>query len=287
MAVMMSCRGSVTIIKHGGAEVKGAFGSALEAGDVIKTGDDAQAEILFEDGKWIEIGSKSSMKMKGVKTSTPSVESKEKSFQVVQNFLKLKDSSGTSSMVALRSGGKPDEIKALSPCQTRIRGGKPQFKWRAPDTGLRLTIYDENGVFWKQDIRGSAGAASYPQDSRKLSPGVSYSWTLETTDPLQIPPLRSKAVFFEIISPEEEKALDAALKKISRNKTAGETGYHLMRASVFYNLHLLDDSIEETRNALAVNSNNPVLRSILARLYTETGRTDEALDEFNRLLDKQ
>lgn len=207
-AILLSCRGDVTVIKDGGGSIKGSYGLALDAGDEVRTGVNSEAEIHFENGTWIQVGASSSMKVKGsrAKEPAPGESLGEKSFQVVQNFLKLRDSEGTSSLAALRSAGKNVELRLESPGQTKIRGHRPVFRWKSsdPSTDLLLILYNEEGIHWQHRVK-DVKSLSYPSDAPPLVPGVTYSWTLETTDPLRFPPLRSRAAFFEILSAEEEE----------------------------------------------------------------------------------
>ena len=58
-----------------------------------------------------------------------------------------------------------------------------------------------------------------------------------------------------------------------------------MCASVYFDHGLTEDAIDETSKALAVYPDNTELHAILARLYAQTGRSEEALMEYNRLLE--
>jgi Flp pilus assembly protein TadD len=116
---------------------------------------------------------------------------------------------------------------------------------------------------------------------------VTYSWVLETTDPLVFPPLRSEASFFEILSDGERQGLDAALAKMDDSAKPSESTVHVVRASLFFNHGLMEDAIAETTKALESDPDNSELHAILARLYAETGRTQEALDAYNRLLEQR
>ena len=203
-AVLTSCKGPVTIVRASGGPVAATFGISLAEGDEVKTGADAEAEIMFASGNWVQVGANSSMKIKG----QPGAKQKEQSFEVVQNFLKLKSTEGTSSISGLRSGEKSNDLVAVSPCQTKVRDAHPTFAWTAEDPSLELTfvVYNESGVHWQKTTSGVTSVA-YPADAPALVPGVSYSWTLETSDPMVSPPLRTTASFFEIIAPTDVASL--------------------------------------------------------------------------------
>jgi hypothetical protein len=277
-AVLTSCKGPVTIVKASNGPVAATFGASLSEGDEVKTGADAEAEIMFASGNWVQVGANSSMKIKG----QPGAKSKEQNFEVVQNFLKLKSTEGTSSISGLRSGEKSNDLVAMSPCQTKVRDASPTFAWTAEDPGLELQLvfYNETGVHWQSDIAGATSVA-YPIDAPALVPGVSYSWTLETSDPLVSPPLRTPTSFFEIIAKDDVTSLDKDLAAIDAKKPSA-TSYHLMRASLFFDRGLVADAIAETQAAVAADPDNASLHAILGRLYAETGRTDEAMKEMEK-----
>ena len=60
LAVLIACLGDVTVVKSGGRTVQGIFGLPLNAGDEVRTGDEAQAEILFANDNLIQVGANSS-----------------------------------------------------------------------------------------------------------------------------------------------------------------------------------------------------------------------------------
>jgi len=286
-AVLTSCKGPVTVI-HAGAPAPASFGLALTDGDEVKTGAGAQAEIMFAAGNWVQIGANSSMQIKGHPGAAPAsaADKSEKgnngSFEVVQSFLKLKNSEGSSAIGGLRSGEKASRLVALSPCQTHVRTSQPVFKWKIddPSTELKLTVFGASNTVWQTTVSNTT-SATYPADATALKPGVSYSWTLETTDPLVSPALRTPASFFELIAPADATTLDTDLAKLDAGK-AGSVTYHLTRASLYFDRGLVEDAITETENALSADPDNQSLRSILARLYAETGRTQDAMTELNK-----
>ena len=277
-AVLTSCRGPVTIVK-GNGPIAATFGATLSEGDEVKTGADAEAEIMFASGNWVSVGANSSMKIKGQPGAT---KAKEQNFEVVQNFLKLKSTEGTSSISGLRSGEKSNDLVAVSPCQTKVQNASPTFAWNAEDPTLELNVvvYNETGVQWQSEVSGVTSVA-YPADAPTLVPGVSYSWTLETADPMVSPPLRTSASFFEIIAKDDEASLQKELAAIDAKKPSA-TSYHLMRASLFFDRGLIADAITETQAAVATDPTNASLHAILGKLYATAGRTTEAMAEMEK-----
>jgi hypothetical protein len=303
LAVLMSCSGTVSVHHADGSTEAGRFGFALAAGDEVKTGEGATAEVLFEAGNWVQIGANSNIQIKAPRapgSATKPEEAKKvkrsnsgavevaqaepQSFEVVQNFLRLKDSEGTSALSGLRSADKNKDLIAIAPGQTKLRTTQPTFRWKIADesTELRLTVYNESGVHWQQDVSGVT-SLQYPADAPALEPGVSYSWTLETTDPLAFPPLRTTASFFEVIDPAAVSAIATDIEKINETEEISERTRHFLRASLYFNKGLLDDAIAETEVALQDDPDNASLRSILARLYEEAGRSREAMATYRKI----
>lgn len=290
VAVLLSCNGDVVVVKAGGDEVSGSFGLPLEDGDIVRTGSGGEVEIHFANGSWIHVGAGSDMHIKGPreKSSMSNPEHEEKSFKRVQDFLKLKDREGTTSLAMLRSVDKPDDLELESPCQTKVLRSSIAFRWKSGDPAeeLKLTLYDEDWIHWECTVKEKTSLA-YPPDARPLIPQMTYSWTLETTDPLKFPPIRSTAAFFEILSPKEEEHLAADLEGIAGEKIKTESALYLARASAFFSYGLYEDSIAETQMALGADPRNTALHAILARLYAEVGRTQEALGHYNLLLESR
>ena len=288
-ALLLSCTGDVSVHRSDGTIEKASYGLQLNAGDEVRTGAGAAAEVHFENGTWIELGPGSSLEVKGEGSRKPAEPAqKSGSFESVTKFLKLRDAGGVSTLASLRSGAKRPEIRLVSPCQTRVRGNRPVFAWSATDSTaeLRLKIYDDNGIRWQRDIRG-AHSVRYPADGEPLAPGTAYSWTLETTDPLRFPPLRTQAAFFEIVPAEEEQRLESSIGEIDRSAIPSESAYRIVLASVYFDHRLFDDAISQTVMALATDPDNRALHAILAQLYAETGRSEEAMNEYNRLIEQR
>lgn len=285
-AILLSCAGEVTVARDGGGREPGSFGLPLYAGDEVLTAAGAEAEIHFENGTWLQVGPNGRLLIKGAAAGRRegAVPVGERSFDVVQNMLRLKDPSGTSSLASLRSAPSAPQIVLRSPCGTAIRPGFPLFSWDAPglDEPLRLTVYGDDGVLHESAVSGS-GILHYPDTGPALRPGIVYSWTVETTDPLRIPPVRSAAAFFEIIPPDDEARLDEELAAIDPAGIRNAATYRFLRASAFFGHGMNEEAIAEMRAALETDGATREMRAILARLLAETGRSAEAMEEYGRI----
>jgi tetratricopeptide (TPR) repeat protein len=286
VAILLSCRGNVEIVKGDGQNVEGTFGLPLFEGDEVKTGEESEAEIHFENGTWIVVGARSRLQVMaqpGAKRQEAE-KTESETFQTVSDFIKLKDYRGSSSIVGLRSAGKCRDLRIISPCDTKIRPKRPVFEWHCSDEtkSLRFQLYEDDKLHWEQKISGKK-KLTYPEDAPPLLVNTSYSWIIETADPLIIPPVRSQAAFFEIISEDEEQKLASALENIESEEIPSGLAYHLVRASLFFDFGLLVEAIDETKMAIAKDPTNRILHSVLARLLEQAGRAEEALEEYNRI----
>jgi hypothetical protein len=268
-AVLLSCKGEVTVVRKSGENVPGLFGLALHPGDEVRTGDASAAEILFENDNIISIGAGSSMQIRETNTGGGGNTKVDKSFETVQNFLKLKDADGgTVSVQRLRAHEKSStdgELVAISP--TTRTHAHPKFVWSGggSDIEVKLTVHGDDGagIVWEHTATGNSLA--YPESAPALEPGHVYFWELVSTDPLQFPPLRADA-FFEIIATADAGKLEAALAQVP-----GDDGraYHLLRASIYYEFAMIDQAISETELAIASGEEDESLETILARLHAE------------------
>ena len=89
LAILVSCKGDVTVYKTNGDQLKGAFGLHLYTGDEIRTGKDSSTEIFFNTGNWIGVGAKSSTKVGGAKRMAGAESNSENAhiFKTVSNFI--------------------------------------------------------------------------------------------------------------------------------------------------------------------------------------------------------
>jgi hypothetical protein len=279
LAVLMSLSGEVTVTAADGSTRPGAFGMHLQPGDAVDTGTGASAEILFSTGNWVQVGPNSRTAVGPPRNAAPPSED----FASVQDFLRLKDSRGTSSMTGLRSGAGPDRLRLVEPCQSRVRADDLRFVWAGEEAAapVKVVLYGEDQVVWETEVDGATEIA-YPDGAPALDPQVSYSWSVESADPLVIPPLRSETGSFEVLPPAEAAGLEEELARLEGE--GDSAGRHLVKASLLYRHGLLDDAVAETRAALDADPDNPQLRSLLARLLGEAGRNAEAAAEFDRAL---
>ena len=279
VAVLMSLQGPVQVHRPDSGVLPGAFGLHLGGGDEIVTGADGAADVLFASGQSIHLGPDSRITIQGKPAAAGSSDA---NFESVQRFVQLRESRGTSSLARLRSSGKTGELRCLSPSSTRLRVAQPRFRWSGhePNAELVLSVYDAEKVVWSG--RAKDGELAYPADAPVLASGVRYSWTVASDDPLQIPPLRSNAAYFECLDAATSAKVAEELALLSKSEMSAQ-GRALAEASVLYGHGLLDEAIAHTEEVVASDASSADLQTILAQLYVEAGRIEDALIQMDRV----
>jgi len=274
-AVLMSLQGDVFVHRPQNGELPGSFGMHLGGGDEIVTAAGAAADIFFASGQSIHLGPDSRITIQGAPAAGGSA-----SFEGVQNSMQLRESRGTSSVARLRSGGGAHEVRGIAPSATKLRGAHPTFRWSSAQSGMdwTLRVYDADGEIWAGEVHGES--LRYPDDAPALAPGVRYSWAVESADPLQIPPLRSAAASFELLDPTQDEAVGSELESLPAGDLS-PSARAILEASVYYRHGLLDEAI--ARMERQADDADDALRGILAQLYVEAGRVEDALIQMDQL----
>jgi hypothetical protein len=282
-AVVMALEGDVAVVGEGGSLLAARFGADLRSGDEVRTGQDSWADVLFASGQSIHLGSDSQITIQSGKRNHDSAVGSPDTYTSAKRFLQLRESRGTSAMTGLRSGAKRPDLNPVTPRGGVILGPRPVFEWRAPsDAGeLTLVLYGPDGEQWRTQVDAEIHV-EYPEDAPELIAGVEYSWTLESTDPLRFPPLRTPATYFEIADNETASRVSQAIADLDQTALSPQTR-RIVRASIFHEYQLLSLAIEEILQAQTETRDD--LRAILANLYVEAGRTDDALTVYDGLLE--
>ncbi len=96
--------------------------------------------------------------------------------------------------------------------------------------------------------------------------------------------MRAPASYFEIASNQTAERVEQALADVESGGLSAQAQL-LVRASIYYEHGLLDLAISETRHAVSDSPQGDVVHTILANLYIESGRTEEALSVYDDILE--
>ncbi len=164
----------------------------------------------------------------------------------------------------------------LSPRETRLLAGPVTFEWAGPDR-LRYSVrvLGPQGLVWGQASlpRQTLG---YPATAPALSPGVTYTWELETSGhPVQ----RTQ---FELLPDAEAARVQAALALVQPASLPGypRNTVTLMRAGLFFQERLYHDARRELLARIKADPDEPTLHLLLGQVYDRVGLKELAEEEF-------
>jgi hypothetical protein len=178
---------------------------------------------------------------------------------------------------------------SVSPALYAPRLGKayslrPTFFWGDLPGAQKLTfrLYDsDDEEVYEQEVAGSLGSFTYPDDAPPLKAGATYSWTVQAIAmQMATPP---EPVQIMLVSGTERKSIEQALESIKGDALADR----LKRVEVLIDHRLWYDSIAECTQLISKNRDNPELYRGRGQIYAQLPETRELanqdLDQADRL----
>jgi tetratricopeptide (TPR) repeat protein len=286
-AVLAVVAGDVTI-KRGEETLDGSFGASLQAGDIVETGADAQAAVLFESGQIIELGP-------GSRISVGSLPDKQGTgpvmAQVPDAFSGSLDqfahtSSGEEGLAALpnlRSSGNEDRPDPITPRNSLVTPSENTFEWTPVEDVLEYRVIASDG---DQKVSHGTEETTWTLADHELSPGEQWGWSVEavTMDGA----IQSDQVAFEVASEDQLAALANLEKKLgplldSEDSTRIDTATYLLgtycRSAGFFN-----QAIVHLGELVTRHPDRKELHEELGFLYQAIGRNDKAAEEYKLAL---
>jgi hypothetical protein len=289
-AVLAVVSGAVTI-HRGDADVEGTFGAALQAGDVVVTGDGGQAAILFDSGQIIELGGGSKMSIGSLPSKDPGPVVAQMTDALSGSLVRFTSNAaeepGLSALPDLRSGGASGLPEPIYPRNTLVPAQGVVFTWNPVEDALeyRITVTGDGPAAGTHSVSEPRWAVPDPG----LEPGGQYTWRVEAVTPDG--PLTSQEVVVKAATPEQTKELAGITQQLgplmsSQNRVREDTAAYLLgsycRSAGFYG-----DAISHLESLVARNPNSKELYQELGSLYQAVGNNDKAADAYRRALSKQ
>jgi hypothetical protein len=287
-AVLAVVSGGV-IIRRGETTLDASFGAALDPGDIVETGEGAQAAVLFESGQIIELGPGSRITIGSVPShagESPVLAQVPDAFSGSLGKFARSSSGGEGLSVLpdLRSGGAGGEPEPLTPRNTRIAAGAAGFSWAAVEDALEYRVHLTGPGGAKQSHNSSKTAWSSPEGA--FQAGERWSWSVEAVTPDGS--IRSEEAAFEVATPEqwaEIASLKSRLEPLmsseepSRRDAAAYLYGSYCRSAGFYG-----EAIAELEELVARHPERRELHEELGSLYQAVGRSDQAALEYRKAL---
>jgi len=286
-AVLAVASGTVNVVR-GDSKLSGTFGAALQPGDVVETGSDAKAAVLFESGQMIELGP-------GSRITIGSIPGKSDGGNLVAQvpdalsgnlgrFAQTSGDEGLSALPTLRGGGSDMKPTPLAPRNSLIRPGEaPVFRWKPVEDAMDYTvILTGPGA---AAGRHRASDASWTPDAG-FKAGESWTWSVEalTADG----PVTSDPVTFEVASEKADAEVADLAKRLDPLMSGGDpvrndAAQYLMgsfcRSTGFYT-----DAISRLEDLAARHPDRKELQRELGSLYQAVGLNDKAAEAYRRAL---
>ncbi len=290
-AVLTVVAGDVSVIR-GGQTLNGEFGAALQSGDVVKTGANAQAAVFFTTGQVIELGPNSSITVGGISDGAAgsggevSMTEVEPAQDLALFAQTTSSQEGLSSLPTLRAGDA-DDLVAVSPRQTRVGPGEVTFRWSGVEDVLEYKLVLEGP--------GKAAGEHRVEDNVWTLPaemGFDYgeTWKWHVVAITLDGEVESSPVTLEVADKETVGGMQGFRKQMepllqAKSKNQKETALYLMssyaRSAGFY-----EDAIDHLSELVKSHPERKELRRELGYLYQAIGRNDRAAEEYRRALEE-
>ena len=274
-------------IKRGKVEVKTATDPdwqapkpllSLRAGDQVRVTGEGRAVLVFTGGRGTQLVTQSNSPFTVQAQAGDGVTDRARAIMGgVTNFLLGQQREKTYQSLSVRSvRAQPPVI--LAPRDSRVLPGGLSFEWTGSDRlKYRVRLLGPQGtVLWEQAELDRKPLA-YPAGAPALSPGVRYTWELETKEH------GVQRASFDLAQPADAARVKEALASLT---PAAAKGYppatlSLMRAGLLFQETLYADARRELITAIAANPDEPTLHLLLGHVYDRTGLKGLAANEFD------
>lgn len=276
VAFFSKVKGNVKIIDLKGKEKQATTKIKLTDGDRVTTGTDGSATIMYYTGKEVVLGSN--------KSHTVKKKQEESSFlsglYSTLSGLVWGQESNASMAGATRAwaGDANRMITATYPSETKILEMEPVFKWadhrKVAGKDYIVTIKSEISDF-KYDINISGVTeVAYPKTAPQLKVEEKYIWTVKDAKGADVSP----AVKFSLIDPSESETMAEDLKEIQKvcNNDITNPQWYLLTAALYRDYGLMKQAETAIQNLIQLKPDMAQAHIMLATLYKETGRLEEA-----------
>lgn len=276
VAFFSKVKGTVKITDASGKEKKATTSTKLVDGDRVTTGADGSATIMYYTGREVVLAAK--------KTHSVKKKQEESSFlsglYSTLSGLVWGQESNASMAGATRAwaGDANRMITATYPSETKILETEPVFKWsdhrKTAGKDFIVSIKSEISDF-KYDINVSGvNEVAYPKTAPKLKVEEKYVWTVKDAKGADVSP----AVRFSLIDPSESQNMNDDLKEIQKvcNNDITNPQWYLLTAALYRDYGLMRQAETAIQNLIQLKPDMAQAHIMLATLYKETGRLEEA-----------
>lgn len=279
VAFLASIKGTVKVTDAKGVAKKSAASTKLIDGDKVVTSANSSVSIMYYSGKEVILKNGQSHTVQAAKESDSFLSGLYKSIGGM-----LWGESGNASMAGATrawAGDANRNITAIYPSETKVISENPVFEWAdhraTPGKDYTVTITSELTDFkYEMNVSGAKQAA-YPKTAPKLKLEEKYVWTVKDAKGTEVSP----KVKFSLLAAEEKDNLEADLKDVAKacNNDNTNPQWYLLSAALYRDYQLMKEAETAIKSLIAVKPDMAQAHVMLATLYKETGRLEEAKSE--------
>ena len=270
-AVLLRVQGEVRLQQViTGQVVPASFGDGLWRGDVITTGQDAQAEVLCSDGDSVRIEPNQSVAVVCGETPDP----------VYQSVIVRIHGGQIETLPPTRPDLPDDDDNLptiLSPRNTHLIEGRPAIRWRAVEGAGDYTVLvsDPRGELWQ--VTTQETELPYPEPQPALEAGVSYLIQITAgMGPTQSQP--SETVLLMMLSAADVEQVRQFETQVEALDVSAESARFIL--AVYYADQELYDAAITELVSLAEGTRSPLVHRLLGDAYLAVQLDAEATQSY-------
>jgi hypothetical protein len=251
---------------------------SLRPGDQVRVTGGGRAVLVFTGGRGTQVVTQANSPFTVQAQAGDGVADRAKAVMGnVTTFLLGQQREKTYQSLSVRSvRAQPPVI--LAPRDSRVLPGGLNFEWSGSDRlKYRVRLLGPQGaLLWEQPELDRKPLA-YPAGAPALTPGMRYTWELETKEH------GVQRASFDVAQPADAARVKDALASLT---PAAAKGYppatlSLMRAGLLFQETLYADARRELVTAIATDPEEPTLHLMLGHVYDRIGLKGLAANEFD------
>ena len=251
---------------------------SLRPGDQVRVTGGGRAVLVFTGGRGTQVVTQTNSPFTVQAQAGEGVTDRAKAVMGnVTTFLLGQQREKTYQSLSVRSVRAQPPI-ILAPRDSRVLPGGLNFEWTGSDRlKYRVRLLGPQGILLWEQPELDRKPLAYPSGAPALTPGVRYTWELETKEH------GVQRASFDVAQPADAARVKEALASLT---PAAAKGYppatlSLMRAGLLFQETLYADARRELVTAIAADPEEPTLHLLLGHVYDRTGLKGLAANEFD------
>jgi hypothetical protein len=251
---------------------------SLRPGDQVRVTGGGRAVLVFTGGRGTQVVTQTNSPFTVQAQAGDGVSDRAKAVMGnVTTFLLGQQREKTYQSLSVRSvRAQPPVI--LAPRDSRVLPGGLNFEWTGSDRlKYRVRLLGPQGnLLWEQPELDRKPLA-YPAGAPALTPGVRYTWELDTKEH------GVQRASFDVAQPADAARVKEALASLTPATAKGypPATLSLMRAGLLFQETLYADARRELVTAIATDPEEPTLHLLLGHVYDRIGLKGLAANEFD------